>query len=159
MQPLSKQEPIGLLVAVARRRIKQAVGARVRPLRMTPQQFWVLLAVLESEGPSLGELAERLRIDQPTASRVVAALVRRRLVRVETSRLDRRRSRLLATAAGESRRAAIEALAAEIRVGLVADLADEEQAALRTGLRKIIANMERLERSRAPVRRPIRGAP
>ncbi len=55
--------------------IRKAVAARTRELGLTPPQFWVLVQVLETDMPSLSELAERLRIDQPMASRVVTALV------------------------------------------------------------------------------------
>jgi len=59
-QLLSKQEPVGLLIGAARRRIKQAVGHRLRGYGLTPQQFWVLVNVREREGLALHELAERL---------------------------------------------------------------------------------------------------
>lgn len=136
---------MGLLIGAARRRIKQAVGLRLRRFRLTPQQFWLLVAVQEGRAPSLTELAERLRGDQPTASRIVAALVRRKLVRVDADPRDRRRSMLRATPAGEALRAELGAVAAEIRAAVVEGMDATEQEALRVGLRKVIANMDRLE--------------
>jgi DNA-binding MarR family transcriptional regulator len=150
---MQRQEPVGLLIGAARRRIKQAVGRRLRPFRLTPQQFWILLAIQEGRAPSLTELADRLRGDQPTASRIVAALVRRRLVRVEVDPVDRRRSLLSTTPAGEALRADLGAVAAEIRAGVVAGMNEAEQEAIRAGLRKVIANMDRLENGAAPAKR------
>jgi len=53
------KEPVGLLIAAARRRMKRAVQDRVAPHGLTPQQFWVLVNIDEAEGPSLGEIAAR----------------------------------------------------------------------------------------------------
>src|SRR5262249_34513675 len=89
--PANREEHIGLLIAAARRRIKQAVGELVRRYRLPAQQFWVLVAVRESGGLSLRELAKRLRMDEPTASRVVSALTERKLMRADAHPADRRR--------------------------------------------------------------------
>jgi len=153
-QPMPRQEPVGLLIGAARRRIKQAVGRRLRPYRLTPQQFWLLVAVMEGRAASLTELAERLRGDQPTASRVVAALVRRKYVRVDEDPKDRRRARLSVTSSGEALRADLGRVAAEIRSAIVERMDETEQEALRAGLRKVIENMDRLEDAagRAPKR-------
>src|SRR5437879_5202543 len=80
---LSQQEYVGLLIASARRSLKQAVLGRARRFRLTPVQFWLLLSLGERAGAPLVELARRQRIDSPTASRVVAALRRRGLVRLQ----------------------------------------------------------------------------
>lgn len=150
--PADEQEPVGLLIGAARRRIKQAVGRRVRRLRLTPQQFWLLVAIGEGRAPSLGELAERLRGDQPTASRVVATLVRRKLVRVEDDPQDRRRARLSLAAAGEALRPELAALTQEIRGAISEGMDEAELGALRRGLRKVIQNMDRLEQVAPAVR-------
>src|SRR6185295_12475367 len=154
-QQAPRPEPIGLLVGAARRSIKQAVGRRVRRFRLTPQQFWILLAIQEGRAPSLRDLAERLRGDQPTASRIVAALVRRKLVRVEEDPDDRRRLLLRPTAAADALHAKLAAVAAEIRATVIRGMDEAQQDALREGLRKVISNMERLETDAA---RPARQA-
>lgn len=143
---MSKQEPIGLLIGAARRRIKQAVGRRLGRWRLTPQQFWVLVAVSENEGLSLGDLVERLRMDAPTASRVVTALVARKLLRAAGDPHDRRRSRLHPTAAGAALGPELRALAAEIRQTVARGFDEAELEAARAMLRRVIANMDLLER-------------
>jgi DNA-binding MarR family transcriptional regulator len=161
MQPLQRQEPVGLLIGAARRRIKQAVGRRLRPFRLTPQQFWLLVAIQEGRAPSLTELADRLRGDQPTASRVVATLVRRKLVRVDVDPVDRRRSKLSTAPAGDALRTELGEVAAEIRAAVVRGMNEAEQEAVRAGLRKVIANMDTFEnggaRATRASRRPRRG--
>ncbi len=136
------QEPIGLLVAVVRRRIKQTVSTMVRDHDLSPQQFWTLVAIARHEGVSLSELAELQRMDQPTACRVVAALARRRLVHSGADPADRRRSRLVLTPSGRSLAEQLAPVAAAIRSAVEAGLSPTERAAVVAGLRKVIANLE-----------------
>jgi len=142
---LGGEEHIGLLIAAARRRIKQAVGSRVRGYDLTTQQFWVLVAIYEHPGFSLGELAAHIRMDTPTASREVFALMNRKLVEVRDDAEDRRRARLHLKAAGAALAKDLHALATATRAALVQGLSATEQAALRAGLRQVIANMDRLQ--------------
>ena len=72
---MDDDEHIGLLIGTVRRRIKQALGSRVRRYGLTPRQFWILVALYEHPGLSLRELAAHLRMDDPTASRVIFALM------------------------------------------------------------------------------------
>ena len=142
-QPLQSQVPVGLLIAAVRRRLKQTVGDVARPLRLTPQQFWVMVGISEREGLSLTELAERHPLDQPTASRVVSALARRRLVHVADDTADRRRSHLLLTESGRLLAARLQPLAEEIRAAIVAGFEPAELESLAAALRRIVANLER----------------
>jgi DNA-binding MarR family transcriptional regulator len=139
---LPTQEPIGLLVAVVRRRIKQTVSTMVGEHDLSPQQFWTLVAVAKNEGVSLRELAEVQRMDQPTACRVVAALARRRLVHSGADPADRRRSRLVLTPSGRSLAERLAPVADAIRSAVEAGLTPSERAAVVAGLRKVIANLE-----------------
>jgi len=52
---LSKQakEPLGLLIATARRRIKQVAAARAAQHGVTPLQFWLLVGLVEGGSQSL----------------------------------------------------------------------------------------------------------
>jgi DNA-binding MarR family transcriptional regulator len=142
---MDDHEHIGLLVAAVRRRIKQAVGKHVRRYRLTTQQFWVLVAISEHPGVSLGELAAHLRMDKPTASRVVFALMKRKLVQVKRDPTDRRRARLCLGSPGAAMGQELRELAAAVRAAVVRGFNPSEQAALRVALRRIAANMERFQ--------------
>jgi DNA-binding MarR family transcriptional regulator len=139
---LHSQEYVGLLIAAARRSLRHAVQERVAPLRLNPPQFWVLLAVAEMSGASLGEIARRQRIDAPAASRIVTALVRRGLVGLQLDPLDRRRSRLRLTRRGSELVRRLRPIAADVRACVVSGMDEGEQAALRASLRKVIQNLE-----------------
>lgn len=138
------QEYPGLLIAIARRRIKQAVLALAAPHGLSTQQFWVVVHLHEQDGQSQRDLARRMDVDAPTVSRVLAALTRRNLVRTEDDPGDRRRSRLHLTPAGRDLGRSLAAAAAEVRQSVVAGMSAAEVEALRAGLLKVIENMERL---------------
>jgi DNA-binding MarR family transcriptional regulator len=138
------KEPVGLLIGAARRRLKRAVTDRVKPYGLTAQQFWVLVNIDEADGQSLGQIADRLRMDAPSASRAVTQLLRRKLVKAEGDRGDRRRLRLRLTPAGRSRMPPLRALAAELRSAAVHGLSTDEESALRGLLRKVIANLDEM---------------
>lgn len=145
-------EPIGLLVAAVRRRIKQAVGSRVRRYHLSSQQFWVLVAVSEHPGLSLGELAAHLRMDTPTASRMVFALTNQHRLEVKGDAADRRRARIYLGAAGGTLARQLRETATAVRVALLQGISLAEQTVLRVSLRKIIANMDRFESNHATER-------
>lgn len=143
---LPTQEYPGLLIAIARRRLKQAVLGRAAQHGLSPQQFWILVGLHERrEAPSQGDLVERMHIDAPTVSRVLATLVRRKLVRIAQDPADRRRARVHLTRAGEPLAATLAAIAAEIRGAMVDNMSAAELEGLRRGLAKVISNLEALD--------------
>ena len=138
------QTPASLLIAAIRRRLKQVVGVEVRPYGLSPTQFWVLNRIHEGEGPSLRELAEALYMDQPTASRVVSALSRQKLVRMEDDPDDRRRGRLVLTPKGRTLGQKLHPLALRIRTSVDAGLSPSEREALRTLLQKALSHVSKM---------------
>lgn len=135
-------EPIGLLIAAARRGIKQAIGSRLHGSGLSPQQFWLLTAIAEHPGLSLTALCTRRRMDPPTASRVVAALAAKRLLVVGDDGADRRRCRLELTGKGRTLAERLRPLLEEQRRTLVRGMSPAEQEALRGLLRRAIENLD-----------------
>lgn len=138
------QEPAALLISAIRRRIKQVVGAQVRAYGLSPTQFWVLNRIFECAGLSLGELAQGLHMDQPTASRVVSTLVKNKLVRMEGDPKDRRRARIVVTARGRTLAEKLHGLALETRSAVEAGLSAPERDTLRALLAKALAHIDKL---------------
>jgi DNA-binding MarR family transcriptional regulator len=140
---LSDQDSLGRLIAVARRRLKQAVGRRVAHHGLSSQQFWVLVHLDDADGPPLCEVCDALRMDAPTASRIVAALTRRGLVRPVEDPADRRRARLKLTPPGRALARELQPLAEEFRAAVDRDLSRREAVELRRLLEKVIAGLDR----------------
>ncbi len=146
---MSHQAQPGLLIAAARRRIKQAVLARVADRQLTAQQFWMIVAVEEDPGISQAEIAARVRSDPPTVSRTLSALIERGIVLAEVDPEDRRRTRVLLTPAGRRLARSLALVAREIREAVVDGMSPVEVATLCGTLRRIVANLDRLEKRRA----------
>lgn len=148
---------LGFLVAATRRRVKQVVWTRLAPLGLTPQQYWIML-VINRKGPqSLHLLAKEVWMDDPTASRVVKALCDRGLLQSGPDPAHGRRILIRLTPEGMGTARELEAISEEIRRRLSHGLSDEEEAALRRGLSRMIANMDSLaEELPRPSRMPQR---
>ena len=142
---MRKQEPIGLLVAAVRRRIKQVVSAMVREYGLSPQQFWTLVAIARHEGISLRELSGRQRMDDPTACRIVNTLGRRRLVRNTPDPSDRRRSRLMLTPSGREMANRLLPVATAVRTAVETGLTARERKAVVAGLQKVVVNLDTVQ--------------
>jgi DNA-binding MarR family transcriptional regulator len=151
MQPLPEQEPLSRAIGATRRRIQQAVTRRLRAHRLNPQRFWMLVNLREAPGVSLRELAGRLQMDEPTASRIVASLSRRRLVSTRRDALDRRRSSLELTREGRELARRVSPIAQEVRRAVEAGFSEEEKQTLRRLLRRVVDNVVALEQG--PTRR------
>jgi len=133
---------LGTLAAAVRRRLKHVVGARLTPYDLTIQQFWVMLVLLEQGPSSLHPLAQQVWMDDPTASRVVKAMVTRGLLRTQPDPKHGRRILISLTPSALPMAQELQNLAAEIKAGLVTGLTLDEQALVRKGLFTMIANLD-----------------
>ncbi len=134
-------EPIGILIAAARSAINQAARARLEGSDLTPQPFWVLMALFEHPGISLREVCEQRRMDPPTGSRIVSALARRKLVHIGGDAEDRRRCCLELTPDGHAVARGLRGVLDELRRLVVRGLSPAEQQTLRTLLRRVVASV------------------
>jgi DNA-binding MarR family transcriptional regulator len=139
MQPVT--EPLGLLVAAIRRSVKAMVLRKVEPYGLAPLQFWLLIGALEAPGGSQAELARRLRLDEPSVSRAVAALVRKGWLKAQRDQADRRRVVLALTPSGQELAATLVPIAAEVRGAIESPLEAEEREVVRRALVRIAARL------------------
>lgn len=106
---------------------------------LTLPQYRVLV-VLATRGPqNLGSLAASLDVNPSTASRLCERLVRRRMIRRQTSRSDRREIRLSITDTGRQLYESVMARRREKLAVLVEGLDDEARTHLVAGLRSFAA--------------------
>ena len=133
---------LGTLAAAVRRRLKHVVGTRLVPHNLTLQQFWVILVLLEQGPMSLHPLGQKVWMDDPTASRVVKAMVGRGLLLAEADPSHGRRILISLTPGALPLAQELQLLAEEIKAGLVAGLDPDQRAALRSGLMAMITNLD-----------------
>jgi DNA-binding MarR family transcriptional regulator len=104
---------------------------------------WRVMAVLGRFGPlSANGVAEKTQMDKVRVSRAVARLMAARRVSRRTDRMDRRRSILALTAAGEAIHREIVPHAERVEARLLAGLDEAERAALDRLLAKLEARAE-----------------
>lgn len=106
---------------------------------LTLPQYRVLV-VLATRGPqNLGSLAASLDVNPSTASRLCERLVRRKMIRRQTSRSDRREIRLSITDNGRQLYENVMAVRREKLAALVEGLDDDARTHLVAGLRSFAA--------------------
>ena len=133
---------LGTLAAAIRRRLKHVVGTRLVPYNLTLQQFWVILVLLEQGPMSLHPLGQKVWMDDPTASRVVKAMVGRGLLLAEADPSHGRRILISLTPSALPLAQELQLLAEELKASLVAGLDADQQAVLRRGLLAMITNLD-----------------
>ncbi len=139
-----RDQPIGLLVSLVHRAVRQLVTAQIEPLGLSVQQFWTIVAVAEENTGSQTELATRLRVDEATACRVVRSLGEAGLISAVRDPEDRRRVRLELAPRGQALAKSLVPVAREIRTIIDAALTPEERAATRSALTKVLARLHEL---------------
>ena len=133
-------------LSIASNRASDAIAGTYRALFGLRIAEWRLVAVLaESDGLTQQALGRRTRMDKVTVSRAAIALAERGLIARAPNPGDQRSHLLALTGAGRVLYAEVAPKAAEMEARLFADLTGEEQAALRSMLRRIEAAADRLE--------------
>ena len=147
------QAPLGQLIATTRRRIKQALWVHLSQEGLTPQQYWVLMMLLEHGPHSLHDLARKVCIDDPTASRIVKTLSARGLITASPDPNHGRRILIQLAPGTEALQKRIKGVATKVRGAMEQGIEDEEKGRLRASLMKVIANMDALAAKVAPPRK------
>jgi DNA-binding MarR family transcriptional regulator len=112
------------------RRHRQLAGQLLAELKIHPGQERVLMLLRARDGPTQAELAEGLRVEPPTVSRMVAALERCGLVTRRRSLRDRRALAVELTEAGRALQGRFDELWAELAERTTAGLSPTERAEL-----------------------------
>ncbi|WP_419898460.1 MarR family winged helix-turn-helix transcriptional regulator [Roseomonas sp. USHLN139] len=86
----------------AARALARRFDAALRPVGLTNGQFSLLMALNRPEPPPMAPVARLLAMDRTTLTAMLKPLQRRDLVQMPVAETDRRRRRLLLTAAGRS---------------------------------------------------------
>jgi DNA-binding MarR family transcriptional regulator len=147
------QDTVGLLIGRARQRLTEVLIASVAKYRVTPQQFWIVLMVLEGADLTSRDVAARLSVDKSTASRLIDKLVRQRWIRMTPSPDDKRRFLLQLTPTGLRQARELRQIALWLDKEIVNSIHPEDLAVVIRSLRQVI---DRLEALAKPRRKPAR---
>jgi DNA-binding MarR family transcriptional regulator len=142
MPDILSRAGLGTLATAVRRRMKHVVAARLAPYDLTLQQFWVILVLLEQGSTSLHPLAQQVWMDDPTASRVVKAMVERGLLCTQADPKHGRRILISLHPGALPLAQELQHLATDIKECLITGLSPEQQSVLRHGLLTMITNLD-----------------
>lgn len=130
-------EPLGALLKRAHKAANHLLRRTLEPLGLTPVQAAALRQLLDHNGLSLNELAERMQTDAPTLSGVVDCLVSAGYAERREDPQDRRRLRLFATEMAWQIRGALEQAEARREAALTRGLSAEEVEQLKSLLHRV----------------------
>jgi DNA-binding MarR family transcriptional regulator len=130
-------ELLGSLIKRAHKAANHMLRRILEPLGLTPMQAAALSRLLERDGLSLNELAERLHTDAPTLSGVVDCLVTAGYVERREDRQDRRRLRLFATEQAWGIQGALANAEARREAALTRGLSTDDVAKLKALLQRV----------------------
>jgi DNA-binding MarR family transcriptional regulator len=134
-------QTLGLLVALADKRLQQLISIETQAFGLTPQQFWAVLLLDDGALGSVQEVGRRIGIDKPAASRLVETLAGLSWVRYGESQGSRRRSVEL-TPLGRRQARKFRALALRLAEETEAGISAAQRAAMDAGLKRLIANLD-----------------
>ncbi len=149
MTPRKREDPfehaaLSMLIAASRRYVKQAIGTLGEPFDLNAYQYWMLW-ILRGQGPmSLSDLAARMWMDHPTTSRLVHAMEKEGLVQLSPDPNHGRRLRIQIAPDQQERVEAICAKTDAYRERFEQGLSEDELRHMRSGLAKVITNLEGL---------------
>lgn len=126
-------------------RIAVAFSAVVRDYGISLQTWRVLAALNQHEGQRIGDLAATTSIETSTLSRVIDAMVRKRLVERRRSADDARTVTVRRTYAGAALTDRVIPIARHYEDVALTGFSDEEAEVLRAMLRRLYDNMGVLE--------------
>ncbi|MBV8657716.1 MAG: MarR family transcriptional regulator [Burkholderiales bacterium] len=95
-----------------------------KPFDLTPPQGFMLRAVLRNPGLLQHELADRLDIARPTATRAIDGLVKKGLIERRSTEADKRECAIYATPDAEAMQAALDAASGSVTARLKQLLGD-----------------------------------
>lgn len=136
---------LSLLIMAAKRQIKQLGTAGLKRFCLTDQQCLLLETVRETGPACLSDLATALRLDHPTASRLVHTLEERALLKVKLDPNHRRRVLIHLDESNQAILEEVHAVVQDYRSRLEAGFSEEEKALLRTCLGKLVTNLYAME--------------
>ncbi len=149
-QPPWDTLPLTHIITAVKSRLRQVAGRLLAPYGLSPQQFQMLLAVAGMKGACHGDLARATWMDKPTASRVLRALERRGLVRLEPAPHHGRKLSISLDPRARPLVKDLEELRLGIRQSVEQDLAPGEGAEVRRILAKVMTSLDRMEPGPAP---------
>ena len=134
---------LGYLLRDTSRVLLRAVQDHGTRCGITLNQHFILRELWQTDGLTIRELAQRLRLVDPTMTTTISALEKKKLVKRAGSSEDRRRVHVFLTPGGKSLHADLAAGTTEISEAAFDGISGADRTRLRRMLDQVRANMQR----------------
>lgn len=144
MNPDLHEWSIGFIIGQTYRKMLNVLTSRLKEHDVTPEQFSVLCRLSESDGISQKEIADRTVKDQPTTARILDCLIRKELVRKQTSETDRRSFLVYLTEQGRHKLEVLMPIERQTLEDIFSRMPESELEAFRQAHLRLIAHLDTL---------------
>jgi MarR family transcriptional regulator for hemolysin len=124
------------------RKLRAGFDSLVRERGMTLARARVFFALSRRDGINQRELADELELETPTLVRILDAMEAQSFIERRSAQSDRRAKLIHTTEAGKTIAAEIDALAADVRAGILQGISDEDIAVTLKVIRTMTANLQ-----------------
>jgi DNA-binding MarR family transcriptional regulator len=138
----ASQSSLSYLFRDTSRVLLRAVQDHAARCGITLNQHFILRELWQTDGLTIRELAQRLRLVDPTMTTTISALEKKKLVKRAGSSEDRRRVHVFLTASGKALHADLVAGTSEISAAAFAGISETDRARLRRMLNRVRENMK-----------------
>ncbi len=127
------------------RAFQKALDKKLTDYGLTTAQFCVLAKLLEEEGHTQTELANRLHIESPTLVRTLDRMEEANLIERRRDPGDRRAYRIFLKPKGKKMRKIVDKIGMEVHEQATKGITNKELEILQKSLDKIWENLEKLQ--------------
>ncbi|MBQ4649319.1 MAG: MarR family transcriptional regulator [Firmicutes bacterium] len=128
---------INFLLTSAQHKVFQEVSTRLAPYDVTPVQYGVLLCLWQNECKTPKEIAGKLQLENSTISGILERMEKKGLIQRQVSPADRRFVEIVLTEKGAELKEPILAIVDKTNEDVLAQMAPEQQEALKAALRTL----------------------
>lgn len=141
-------DSIGYLLNVAARLSTMNLGRHISHLGLSPAQLPLIFWLLEDESLTQAKLCERTHIEQPSVAAALAKMEEKGLIIRERDKIDRRKYKIYLSDKMKVAAKEIHQQALQSNQEILSAISPEESRVLYTIMGKIIANLEKLTKTK-----------
>lgn len=136
-------DSLGYIINRTALRLKNELHKGLRPFDVTPDQWGLLAQLSEADGISQRELADKAGKDQPTITRILDLLEKKKLILRQPDPSNRRATLVFITKEGKLLTRQMIPVAWSILAEALDGISKEEEDILKSLLNKVFANINR----------------
>ncbi|MEC0129778.1 MULTISPECIES: MarR family winged helix-turn-helix transcriptional regulator [Paenibacillus] len=138
---MDSKDPLGLVIRDLHLEIANYLTKLLAPVRLAPEQHLLMALLLEKEGLSQNEIANKLGKDKASVARMIASLESKGYIRKVTSAQDRRAVNVYVTEEGRKLENTINEVTVNLNEIIESGLSASDYSTLKTLLTHVLNNV------------------